>query len=174
MTSSSRLCRPSLWAVRSLQVTCLAWLMLPPCGQQLLNSSAWLWLPFGSSAVVYLILPSIHYFQHHSTLSMTVSSPTNHSNCCSSVPQFSRKPASSNQHLSSEEIWKPTGQPGWPRRHQWGTWMFFFPTHSLCFALFLLRLNLSSYCGRLRVLCNFIIQYLNKAQESSQPAEDQI
>ena len=49
--------------------------VLPPCCQQLLNSSAWLWLPFGSSAVVYLILASIHYFQHHSTLSMTLCLP---------------------------------------------------------------------------------------------------
>ena len=67
-----------------------------------------------------LLDPTLHPLLSTSQHSFndTVSSPTNHSNCCSSVPQFSRKPASSDQHLSSEEIWKPTGQPGWPRRHQ--------------------------------------------------------
>ena len=114
---------------------CCRWhVWLPPC-----FSSFWtavlgflaLWLLCCS-----LLDPTLHPLlptsQH--SLNDTVSSPTNHSNCCSSAPQFSRKPASSNQHLSSEEVWKPTGQPGWPRHHQWGTWMFASLTHSLCFA----------------------------------------
>ena len=75
MTLRSCLCRPSLWAMRLLQVTCVgvtsAAILLPAASEQQCLAS---W-SFGSSAVVYLILPSIHYSQHRSTLSMTLCLP---------------------------------------------------------------------------------------------------
>lgn len=98
-------CRSPLWASRLLQMTCWAFLVLPQCHRPLLNSSIWLPAPFGSSAVVHLILPLHQSHPHHKTLWRTLClSQTKHSSCCSVVPQFPRIPSASDGHLFSEGV----------------------------------------------------------------------
>lgn len=163
--------RSSLWAVRLLQVTRLAATMPSAASEQWCLAS---W-PFGSSAAVYLILLSIHYFQHHSTLSMTLCLPP------LTIVTAALQPLSFPESLPlpiNTCLQKRYGsvQVNLAGQDTISEGPGCFPLQHIACALhlFLLRLNLSSYCGRLRMLCNFIIQYLNKAQESSQPAKDQI
>lgn len=105
-------CRSPLWASGLLQGTRSALLVPPRYPPQLLNSF-YLPAPFGSSALVFLVLFSIHHNQHHSTVKDTVSFPS-HNSCCSAVPQLPRWTPVFRRGVA------PACPPGWPNHHLCG------------------------------------------------------